>query len=108
MDLCYSYLDENVNRNLASFTGKAYITFQYQHYRNYFLREYNRNPNFFMVNGQSIKISAAEKPNDINWYNIGFVGWKDNLYLTYFVIIQIIIFFLAFVALFAIELWQMS
>jgi capsule polysaccharide export protein KpsC/LpsZ len=102
MDLCYSYVGESVKTNLASFTGKAYITFQYQRYRNYFLREYERGPDFFQILGQTIKISAAEKPNDINWYNIGFVGWKDGLYLTYFVVIQIIIFFLALVALFAI------
>jgi hypothetical protein len=38
--------DSSMSFNLTHFVGKAFVSFEYQHYRDYFLREYERNNGF--------------------------------------------------------------
>lgn len=43
LNLSYKYaMDRSACFNLSHFTGKAFISFQYQHYRDYFLRQYEK------------------------------------------------------------------
>lgn len=53
--------------NLTHFIGYAFVSFQYQHYKTFFLEEYDRNSSNFIYNGQQLKIANAAHPNDILW-----------------------------------------
>ena len=48
--------------NLTHFVGHAFVSFQYQHYRNFFLDEYERNPKSFVYNGNVLKFMPAAAP----------------------------------------------
>lgn len=63
-------LDNSPAFNLSHFLGKAFITFNYQHYRQYFLREAAKNKDFFKLNDTSIKISRPSQPQDVFWTNL--------------------------------------
>lgn len=79
------------------------MSFQYQHYRNYFLEEYYKNPKAFVYNGNYLKIAPAAEPTDINWKNLRFTVYeKERSQLnSYFIILLILI--LEFIVLFAVN-----
>ena len=43
-------LDNSPEFNVSHFLGKAFVSFEYQHYREYFLRQYEKDNNFFKIN----------------------------------------------------------
>jgi hypothetical protein len=63
-------MDKSPTFNISHFIGKAFITFRYQHYREYFLREAQQDPNFFKLIERPIHIEKAGKPSDILWKNL--------------------------------------
>ena len=65
-------MSSNINSSfqLTHFTGKAFVSFQYQHFRDYFFKSYSQDKNFFKISGKPIKISFPNKPNDVYWFNM--------------------------------------
>lgn len=79
--------------NLTHFVGHAFVSFQYQHYRNFFLEEYEKDPKKFVYNGAVLKFAPAAGPGEINWKNLRLsLQEKERLQLnSYFLIILILI-----------------
>lgn len=63
-------LDNSPAFNLSHFLGKAFVTFNYQHYRQYFLREAAKDEDFFQLHNKSIQISRSSQPQDVFWTNL--------------------------------------
>ena len=94
LNVCYKYaIDKSASFTLSHFTGKAFISFQYQHFRDYFLKEYAQDKNFLNFNGKSIKISSSSKPNDIYWYNMKISDRerKKNMIYSYIVLFMLLV-----------------
>ena len=71
LNTCYKYaIDKSASFTLSHFTGKAFVSFQYQHFRDYFLREYLHDKDFLKFNNKRIKINNSSKPSDIFWENM--------------------------------------
>jgi hypothetical protein len=84
--------------------GHAFVSFQYQHYRNFFLDEFERNPKGFVYNGSVLKFAPAASPVDVNWKNLR-VGLyeKERMQLnSYF--ITLLILLVEYVLLFLLHL----
>lgn len=62
--------DNSVLFNITNFVGKAFISFQYQHYAEYILQEADRDINFLLFNGSRLKVSRVSNPRDIYWKNL--------------------------------------
>lgn len=62
--------DNSVLFNITNFVGKAFISFQYQHYCEFILEEADRDLNFLYFNGSRLKVSRVSNPKDINWKNL--------------------------------------
>jgi hypothetical protein len=56
--------------NLSKFTGKAFVSFQYSHYRDYFIQETLKDPNFLKISDKPLRVSRTNQPEDIFWYNM--------------------------------------
>ena len=56
--------------NVTHFVGKAFVSFQYQHYREYILEEAERNSKFLIFNGVKLRVEKASSPRDIYWHNL--------------------------------------
>jgi hypothetical protein len=58
--------------NLTNFAGKAFISFEYKHYREFIVRKYENGWDEFKYPGTDtkMKISRAPHPTDINWANM--------------------------------------
>lgn len=57
--------------NLTHFVGRAFISFEYQHFRDYFLRETFRDKNFLRIRPDyPIEVEQASTPLDILWFNM--------------------------------------
>ena len=71
MQLCHKFQkDINAASALSKFVGKAFITFEYQHYRAFILRQSDKNHKFITLNNKPLKITQAPKPNDVFWQNM--------------------------------------
>jgi hypothetical protein len=90
-------LDNSPSFNLSHFIGKAFITFQYQHYREYFLREAEINPDFFTLLNRPITIERPVKPKDVLWGNLKVSNEERaaTLSQSFFVMMVILLFSLA-------------
>jgi hypothetical protein len=63
--------DSSMAFNLTHFVGRAFISFEYQHFRDYFLRETFRDKNFLRIRPDyPIEIEQASTPLDILWFNM--------------------------------------
>ena len=94
LNTCYKYaIDQSPSFTLSHFTGKAFVSFQYQHYRDYFLREFQYDKNFFKINGKSVKVSQSSKPSDIYWENmkISQTQRKNNIIYSYIILAMTLI-----------------
>ena len=60
------------NLKMSRFSGKAFVTLKYVHFKEYLLTKFSEDPNFLRVNGNktSLKLSQAGKPNDVYWNNM--------------------------------------
>ena len=55
--------------NLSHFVGKAFVSFQYQHYRDYFL-EYFKDASQLKIADAPLKVGSAVNPSDVYWFNM--------------------------------------
>jgi hypothetical protein len=108
MELCHVIgKEEDPCLSLARFVGRAFVTFEYQHYRDYFLRECDKNSAFLTFNrDRNAKVSLAPKPNDIFWYNMKEdedFRLKQTIY-SYVIMLLALIFLLG--GLIALNIWR--
>jgi hypothetical protein len=85
--------------NITNFVGKALISFQYQHYREYILEEADRDLNFLVFNGSRLKVSRVSNPRDILWKNLRHPVQKQKKKLMTTLYILVIICLICFVLL---------
>jgi hypothetical protein len=52
--------------------GKAFVSLRFQHYKKYLLNHFAHDKDYLRTNGNtvSLKLSGAQKPNDIYWKNM--------------------------------------
>lgn len=69
--LCKSYAqDKSVVFNATHFVGAAFISFKYQHFRDYLLEKYSENRESYILKGHRLRITEATFPSDIKWKNL--------------------------------------
>lgn len=109
ISLCEKFaLDETPSFSLSHFTGKAFVSFQYQHFRDYCVREAERNPEWLQICGSNIKISKTSQPGDVYWYNmkISDSERRKNVFYSYAILFMMLI--LSFAALMGLQFWEIS
>jgi hypothetical protein len=103
LNLCYKYaMDCSPSFNLSHFTGKAIVSFQYQHYRDYFLRQYEKDKEFLKINKKPISIFNASKPSDVYWYNMKVTDSERTKNIFYSSVVLLMELIISFAALFGI------
>ena len=95
------------NKSLA-FIGKAFLTFRYQPFRSYFLSEYRKDNNFMMIAGNTIKITPANRPQEIYWNNLKVSDDERKVNLFHSYSILFLLLFVSFALLLLMEIWQIS
>jgi hypothetical protein len=101
--LCENFLQHESSEKkstefkLSHFTGRVIVTFQYQHFRDYLIREYEENHDFLQINNNSISISRANKPSEIYWFNLKLTDEDRNTrtYYSWGILIMLLIISLA-------------
>lgn len=60
------------NLKISRFVGKAFVSLKFQHYKHYLLGQFEENKDFLKINGNTarLRLSDAQKPNDIYWNNM--------------------------------------
>lgn len=107
--LCEKFaLDESPAFNLSHFTGKAFISFQYQHFRDYCVREAEKNPEWLQICGSNIRVSKTNQPTDIYWYNMKVSDSERhrNIFYSYCILFMMLI--LSFAALIGLQFWEVA
>jgi hypothetical protein len=106
INLCEQFaLNDTPSFSLSKFVGKAFISFQYQHYRDYFANEYVKNPKFLEVCGKPLKISKTNQPTDIFWYNMKISDAQRSKDIFYSYCILFMLLVLSFAALIGLQFW---
>jgi hypothetical protein len=108
IDLCHLIgKDSHPSFTLSHFVGRAFVTFEYQHYRDYFLREFERNSSFLLFNSdKEAKISRAPKPNDVFWPHMRISDsyrLKQMFYSYFIMFVSLILSLGAFIGL---KIWR--
>ena len=100
--------DNSVLFNVTHFVGKAFISFQYQHYREYIIEEAERDPNFLNFNGVQLKVERAGNPRDVYWKNMRHSDYKrkKSIIFSYLILSMVLIF--AFAVLVGINVLKMN
>ena len=62
--------DNSILFTLTHFVGSAFISFQYQHYREFILEQYEKDDEFLKFHGEYLKVEKASFPSDVYWKNI--------------------------------------
>ena len=52
------------------YIGSAFVSFKYEHFKDYILAEYERNPEDFTIKGKQLYIERANHPDDVRWENL--------------------------------------
>jgi hypothetical protein len=55
--------------NLSHFVGRAFVSFQYEHYKEYFL-EYFKDTDKLKISDTPLNVGAAANPSDVYWFNM--------------------------------------
>lgn len=79
--------------NLTHFAGKAFVSFEHQHYRDYILREAYRDQNFLLIRKDyPMKVELAATPNDIIWYNMSVESStrRKNIVTSYLILLMVL------------------
>lgn len=99
-------IDESPAFQLSRFTRKAFVSLEYQHYRDYMLREYEKDKQFLLIEGQPIKISHATNPEDVFWFNMRVTRSKriKSILWSYFILLMVLGF--SFIGLALLEKFQ--
>lgn len=95
--------DSSLAFNLTHFVGRGFISFEYQHLRDYLLREYERDREFLRVGEDSLKVALAAGPSDIFWYNMKVEGRTRLKYMVISYLVLIMVLTFAFAAVLAID-----
>jgi hypothetical protein len=91
---------------LTHFTGRAFISFQFEHYKEYIVRKYEDDHSAFKISGQPIKISEASRPKDIYWYNMKVTDANRKSYMCYSWAVLFMLLVLCFAVLLGTEFWK--
>jgi len=91
---------------LTHFTGRAFVSFEYEHYKNYFLRRYQENENFLKISGKSIKIDYSNEPEDVSWENMIISDVERNKKVVYSWVVVTMLLILSFAAFFGLQVWS--
>ena len=66
LELCRSFcIERNLTWTLTRFLGTAFVSFEFQHYKDYLLELYESKPKEFMINNQQLSLAVAPKPQDV-------------------------------------------
>ena len=60
-------LETDLTFKTTHFVGSAFISFKYQHFREYILELYEQDYTEFQMKGKYLKISKAPGPTDVIW-----------------------------------------
>lgn len=85
--------DNSMAFNLTHFTGKAFVSFEYQHYRDYILRESDRDKSFLKIKKDyPMRVELASTPNDIIWYNMSVESStrRKNILTSYLILLMVL------------------
>lgn len=100
ISMCQKFaLDDTPSFNLSHFTGKAFVSFQYQHFRDYLVNEYQKDSGFLTICERQIKISKTNQPTDIYWYNMKVTDEQRSKNIFYSCCILFMLLVLSFAAL---------
>ena len=70
LSLCERFArDDSPTFNITHFVGKAFVSFEYQHYREYIMQKYEERKKF-MYGDTELVLSRASHPTDIEWLNM--------------------------------------
>lgn len=107
ISLCKKFaLDDSAAFNLSHFTGKAFVSLQYQHFRDYLVQQYEKDPGFLNICGTDIKISKTNQPPDIYWYNMKITDEERRMKIFYSYAILFMLLVLSFGALVGLQFWE--
>lgn len=84
------------------------MSFQYNHYRDYFIHEAQRNPNFLSISGKPLRVSRTNQPEDIFWYNMKVTDYERtrNIFYSYCILFMLLV--VSFGALLGLQFWQLA
>lgn len=80
---------------MSRFVGKAFVSLNYQHYKQLLRYRCQRDNTFLRTNGNTVnlKVSKATKPNDINWNNMKVTDqFRANQLKTSYLLVTIALF----------------
>lgn len=97
---------KEIDFHLTHFTGKAIISFQYKYFRDYFLNEYEKDPDFLQIDGHSLSLSLPGKPTDIYWNNMKVPNQQRAKFHIYTWVVLVTMLILAFGLILVLELWK--
>ena len=107
--LCEQFaLNTSPSFTLSKFTGKAFVCFQFQHYRDYLVKEYQKNPKFLEVCGSPLKITKTNQPSDIFWYNMKISDSQrsKNVFYSYCILFMLLV--ISFALLMGLQFWEIA
>ena len=89
-------IEHDVVFKSTHFVGSAFISFKYQHYRNYLLELYNSDKQAIKMKSHHLKIEEAPFPTDVHWKNIKVTDSerRKRVLISYGILLMIL--FLAF------------
>ena len=108
MEMCHLIGgNNNACFSLSRFVGRAFVTFEYQHYRDYCLREYSKDSSFLTFNkDKHCMLTVAPKPNDVFWYNmkVSESYRSAQTFYSYFIMLLSLLFLLG--GLVGLSIWK--
>ena len=91
---------------MTHFVGTAFISFQYQHYRDYILMQDSTDDNFMMYNGIKLEVEVASHPSEVYWTNMRISNKNRQIRtITSYLILAMVLVF-AFIFLSAAEVMK--
>lgn len=72
--LCQEFVkaENNPSSIISNFTGAAFVTFKYQHYRDAILKKFREEKDKFEYRDQQLKVTRAVHPSEVLWLNLRF------------------------------------
>ena len=69
--MCGQFAEDNsATFNITHFVGKGFVSFEYQHFREYIMQKYEDGSRQFKYGNQVLVLSRASHPTDVNWFNM--------------------------------------
>ncbi len=95
LNLCEKFAsDDSPTFNITHFVGKAFVSFEYQHFREYIMQKYEDGTKKFMYGETELVLSRASHPTDIKWLNMEFSDTErlKRIVTSYLIIGMILVF----------------